>query len=348
MLYTAEFLPNLGRLVAAIELPCEGAKVSGISFSDNILVVDFRASEPVPLVNIKLPLKSLNIGEPVLQALTYSNTEANCIFGIGAAHDSPLPHLTTLANMTTVWSVDDLSKKSPKNNDNINEFVFVCKNCDTSIIDSKDKKFIDMPLEYWHEMMDFWHCHKPHEDHHDMHDKSYDGKLVPKTGQVYIGAHYILLPPGSDKCPGCERTLGTIEGQALKIHKWNLNLRYAENVETYEPFVYAYSAALDRMNGSGIRRFSVRCKTAINVWVLNAGIGFTSQNGVLLDCLKVLYHELLQPLEDDVMDVPLEVYDSLSKVLHLLLSGIPEAARTRQATVGDAVRDCYLGYLGSS
>ncbi|KAK7564569.1 HECT-like ubiquitin-conjugating enzyme-binding-domain-containing protein [Phyllosticta citricarpa] len=62
------------------------------------------------------------------------------------------------------------------------------------------KSWLDLPNENWAEMMDFWHCHKPHEhnhgDHnHEGHEKGYaaSNRLIAKKGVGFVDLAYLLL-----------------------------------------------------------------------------------------------------------------------------------------------------------
>lgn len=52
-----------------------------------------------------------------------------------------------------------------------------CKNCRRTVVSAGIiTEWRDLPNENWAEMMDFWHCHKPHEHHLDghVHDHSHN------------------------------------------------------------------------------------------------------------------------------------------------------------------------------
>jgi hypothetical protein len=79
-----------------------------------------------------------------------------------------------------------------------------CRKCGTNLLRGNAiTEWKDLPNENWAEMMDFWHCHKPHEHNHN-HDasnsKGYSSsnkfKAVPGNGLV--GLSYIIL--ATDDC----------------------------------------------------------------------------------------------------------------------------------------------------
>ncbi|KAL6873118.1 ubiquitin-conjugating enzyme E2-binding protein [Trichoderma novae-zelandiae] len=55
-----------------------------------------------------------------------------------------------------------------------------CRHCDREIVQrGRIKSWKDLPSENWAEMMEFWHCHKPHDHGHEHHD---DGDALSKRG----------------------------------------------------------------------------------------------------------------------------------------------------------------------
>ncbi|KAK6464023.1 HECT-like ubiquitin-conjugating enzyme-binding-domain-containing protein [Scheffersomyces coipomensis] len=108
------------------------------------------------------------------------------------------------------WSCKDLKVKTPKSEvGNYNEFTFNCSTCEYVIIDSKDFKFLDMPSEFWYELMDYWHCHKP--DNHDHHEKNYNGSLKPPNDKtIVIGSNYLLVK--------FTDTIDSIESKKVQVH----------------------------------------------------------------------------------------------------------------------------------
>jgi hypothetical protein len=76
-----------------------------------------------------------------------------------------------------------------------------CRTCGTRLI-KKDAvgEWKDLPNENWAEMMDFWHCHKPHEHSHDHRTSNAKGysssnKFEAVTGVGLVGLSYVVLAP---------------------------------------------------------------------------------------------------------------------------------------------------------
>ncbi|GEQ67765.1 hypothetical protein JCM33374_g1430 [Metschnikowia sp. JCM 33374] len=263
---------------------------------------------------------------------------------------------TALPNTNGVWSVEDLLKKTPRDTRDVSQFQFTCAACGAVIVDSKSFKFVDMPSEYWHELMDFWHCHKPHEDHHniDINEKNYNGKLNPKPGYVHVGSSYILLPSSTENCARCGFHLGKIDGTALKINKWNLHLTYSGKTEKYPPYSYVYFAMLDRVNSSGVRKFTVKRRgssSAYNVWVTSVGLDVSYADKTLAECLKLLYAVQSDSRDDDVLEVEAEVFDSLHSYFTENNALLPKGHQKVELMDGDLKRKydvCYLAPQGNT
>lgn len=104
----------------------------------------------------------------------------------------------------------------------VDDIICVC--CGKSVIDmEKVVRWKDLPNENWAEMMDFWHCHKPHE-----HEQGYDGhghgtvgndattkkgysatnKLEAVSGAGFIGLSYFIF--SAEDCTNVKVRLRTL------------------------------------------------------------------------------------------------------------------------------------------
>lgn len=73
------------------------------------------------------------------------------------------------------WSAQDLSEK----------MTIHCKKCQGMVVKSgKITAWKDLPSENWAEMMDFWHCHKPHDD--NTNENAAGSKGYASTSQLAI------------------------------------------------------------------------------------------------------------------------------------------------------------------
>lgn len=93
-----------------------------------------------------------------------------------------LPRDDIATTIEVPWSAQDLTSKT----------TVQCKQCQATIVaDEKVSTWKDLPSENWAEMMDFWHCHKPHDANTDgdaAEAKGYSSKsqltVFPGTGLV--------------------------------------------------------------------------------------------------------------------------------------------------------------------
>lgn len=299
----AEYLPRLGQVSVKMAFPEPLEAITKVGIHQNHLVV--QASREYAT---KLP--GISFKDAKITLLT--NKDGVLAISIAIGMIEPPSTFMTLANSNNqMWSVRDLLK-TPKDLKNVNRFTLCCTQCGHTIVDSSTVKFADMPLEYWHELMDFWHCHKPHEDHHNENSKTY-GKLVPREGHVYVGASYFLLH-GLNVCDHCTFILGEKDGDSAKLFKWNLELCYGNIKEQYPEYAFAYYAILDKINSSGTRKFTISNGCAqFHVWVAGVGLDVGVRGEFYYDALKLLYCDVGEA--DDVLNVPEVVYASLRKRL---------------------------------
>ena len=72
-----------------------------------------------------------------------------------------------------------------------------CRNCNAELLKASDvNEWKDLPREDWAEMMDFWHCHKPHEqESEDDQSKGYSAqaRLRAQQNLGLVGLTYFLL-----------------------------------------------------------------------------------------------------------------------------------------------------------
>lgn len=344
-MYVAEYLPRLNQVVIKVDFAELSSDITGVGIRESRLVVQAKSTFAVPLpVPHDSSLEKAKIG-----GLSVKNDIMSINMAVGAAgselENSSFMNLSKSDHQ--MWSVKDLVRKTPRNEQNVNEFSFCCAQCQNVIISSLDLKFMDMPSEFWYEMMDFWHCHKPHEEHHNHNDKNYNGKLTPTKGNVHIGASYILTSDAPTKCPDCSADLGVAEDGSVRLYKWRLLLKYGNTVEMFPPYAFVFYSLLDKVNLSAIRKVSIKSgASSVNVWVSNLGLGVSvTDSPVLTNAMKILYAENPQQLEDEVLDAPSDVYDSFIHHINLLNSRLPQGSKTLHMSEDDTGGNYSIAYL---
>ncbi|KAK6454558.1 ubiquitin-conjugating enzyme E2-binding protein [Scheffersomyces xylosifermentans] len=205
----------------------------------------------------------------------------------------------------TKWSCKDLQNKTPRGGTlgNANEFSFRCIGCNATIINSVDYKFQDMPSEFWYELMDFWHCHKPENNQH--HEKSYEGSLkLANDEMVIIGNHYLLVNKCSGvvishgeevNCAQCGTFLGAVYQNTLRLLKWRLSLEYnvdgIPKIEKFPSYLFIYNTFIDKINSLATRKFMFSHKgKQWFFWVMNVSLDIAINETALKNTLKILYY----------------------------------------------------------
>lgn len=342
-MYLAEYLPRLSQVSIKIDFSHDPKLISGIGIRQSNLVV--QASS---LISVPLPVRNKAILD-LAQIAAVSIRNGVLSLQINVDLDSIEPEDTSFMSLaksdTQKWSVKDLAKKTPRNDHNVNEFTFSCSACALPIIRSTEYKFMDMPSEFWHEMMEFWHCHKPHEHYHLENDKNYNGKLLPGPGSVHIGASYILAGGVLEKCPGCGKVLGVLEDKCARLYKWNLELNYGTTTERFPPYAFVFYLLLDKINSSAVRKVSVRSDAvSVNVWVSNLGLDVSVTAVLLTNALKIVYVDA-EILEDEILDVPAEVFLSFKERVEDINNRLPKGSRTLTMLDKDAPAEHFVSYL---
>ncbi|KAJ8132944.1 hypothetical protein O1611_g680 [Lasiodiplodia mahajangana] len=135
----------------------------------------------------------------------------------------------------------------------------VCRTCKSAIVDAGTLKvWKDLPSENWAEMMEFWHCHKPHNHKHDndeehLANRGYgaSSRITAQPGVGFVDLTSFLLadsdlvsysisgPTATDivgnegkatttlHCTSCKTQLGVRNDQAqsISIFKWQVLIK---------------------------------------------------------------------------------------------------------------------------
>ncbi|KAI1660834.1 ubiquitin-conjugating enzyme E2-binding protein [Daldinia decipiens] len=97
---------------------------------------------------------------------------------------------STPGEQTVPWSATDLQPESR----------ITCRRCHATIVEpGVTKVWKDLPSENWAEMMEFWHCHKPHDHGHEHDDglasKAYgaNSRISAQAGVGFVDLSSFLL-----------------------------------------------------------------------------------------------------------------------------------------------------------
>lgn len=85
-----------------------------------------------------------------------------------------------------------------------------CNQCNHALVETRTvREWRDLPNENWAEMMDFWHCHKPHEHGHGHGHQDHDHKAQSSKG--YAAGNKLRSQQG----------LGFVDLVSLLVHETN-------------------------------------------------------------------------------------------------------------------------------
>lgn len=354
-MYLSEYLPRLGQVSFYIDTPDSVGKITELKFTENTLYLK-NSQDHI----LRMPDLVTSSGSPNTVSLDHQlviksivHDELQLVIRLNATKpviSNSAANFMNFASGTQLWSVRDLLEKTPKTSNRANAFEFVCANCNSKVLDSTEYKFGEMPLEFWQELMDFWHCHKPHEEHHNYNDKNYNGKLTPKTGYVYIGSSYLLLKAAVSTCKKCSFYLGDVDValETTKLQKWNLKLTYANNIESFPPYLFVYHSVMDKINSAGLRKFTVTQKDlelGLRIWISAVGLNICLDGECHSDTLKVLYRETPTKSADDLLEVPKVVWASFQELLLGTTNKLPTRSRSMELLDEGERFNFLVGYL---
>lgn len=353
-MYYTELLPRLNTLSVVLDFDGDSKDITSISIDQDVLVVSTNTN----CLRIKLALnRNQDVAKMAISSLKCSGgaLQISLTFPPGEVTEHTQSFMDFNRSDTQKWSCSDL-QKTPQNKAKQNIFHFSCTYCNEPLIDSTKSRFFDMPSELWSEMMDFWHCHKPHDHGHGHGHASHKyEELKPEDLAVIIGSHYFLVDKAGSlqtngariECPKCHSELGGLEASgSKKIFKYNLALNYGSTVEHYPPHLLIYNSLLDKINLSASRIFVIKDKSrSLFVWVLNIGLGVSTRNGVFRNALKLLYsYEEGKGESAEEMSVPLMVFDDCVSSLEEFNLLLP--MNYRLATVME--KQLHVGFMAGA
>ncbi|KAG6099849.1 hypothetical protein E4U30_005870 [Claviceps sp. LM220 group G6] len=172
----AELLANLGQVSVAATLPKppnKGDTRVNITDDGQRLFLDYTGFSTTILLPAPVATTSLKIAEGASRYLTWRlplSREA-----------APYPPFSA-ENQAVPWAAPDLEVGS----------AITCTRCLSTIIpDGKLTVWKDLPSENWAEMMEFWHCHKPHDrdqqENKELADKGYGANNNVISAQSGVG-----------------------------------------------------------------------------------------------------------------------------------------------------------------
>ncbi|KAG6062966.1 hypothetical protein E4U33_006411 [Claviceps sp. LM78 group G4] len=172
----AELLANLGQVSVAATLPKppnKGDTRVNITDDGQRLFLDYTGFSTTMLLPAPVAKTSLKIAEDASRYLTWR---------LPLSRDAASQPPFSAEDQAVPWAAPDLEAGS----------AITCRRCHSTIIpDGKLKVWKDLPSENWAEMMEFWHCHKPHDrdqpENKDLADKGYGANNNVISAQSGVG-----------------------------------------------------------------------------------------------------------------------------------------------------------------
>ncbi|KAI0815560.1 ubiquitin-conjugating enzyme E2-binding protein [Xylaria sp. FL0064] len=263
ILIYAELLSNIRQVSVGCSLPTPVSTDSKATVSADgqaLTVTHCGSSQTLRLPETVAPLSQLPIKGPGITNLSWRLPLAAPSVGrTPPASEEPVP-----------WSATDLEPGS----------AVVCRTCQSTIIDSGILKvWKDLPSENWAEMMEFWHCHKPHnhtnghgEEHLTNRGYGASSRITAQSGVGFVDLTSFLfkssdLVPSSISasegtsragneakttttihCTSCKTQLGVPNDDAssVSLFKWQVVVKQQEHSipESYPNLAQCVSAML--------------------------------------------------------------------------------------------------------
>lgn len=332
MIYS-EYLPRVDSVSVLLDFDEQVKDIKHVSLeAEDVLKLVATTEYKIELAH---PVKQLKI-----QKLNVANGCLQMTLQIGDSDNGAVAKDESfLKTHVDKWSCQDIQRITKKT-----KFQFQCKYCSSILVDSQSYRFLDMPSEYWYEFMDYWHCHKPHND--EKYDKTYGELKPPNDHTVLLGDHYLLLDANNKLlinenevlCKNCQNCLGTKNdaNASLKLFKWKLQLAGESFHQEYPYQMFIYNLMVDKVNSHAIRKFSLEYNHRYwYFWVTNVGLDITINSKALKNTLKILYYESDNSSADseyELLDIPADVRGEFIETITKRTKELP--AQMQQVTMG--------------
>lgn len=161
----------------------------------------------------------------------------------------------------------------------------------------------EMPSEFWTELMDYWHCHKPNTVTSEFYSLK-KNSLRPCLNEILIGESFfqaleetlacsVTVKDCSVLCAECGGLLGRpVNDHMYKLYKWKLRLtRKGFSEEIFPPAQEIISIVLNCTKANSTRYMLLKSeKKQLLIWLFALGSEVTlGNNKILKGCLKIFY-----------------------------------------------------------
>ncbi|SCU91849.1 LAFA_0F06216g1_1 [Lachancea sp. 'fantastica'] len=185
------------------------------------------------------------------------------------------------------------------------KFEIHCAGCHYSLISDEDcSKISDLPSEFWTELMDYWHCHKPTTTDDAKIDRY--SRLQPLADELLVGSSQFQVSEkwGTGKldfggaytrCAKCHRILGsaTKDSNLYSINKWTVQLVKNGITDNFSSELHVVSTLLNNLNCNGTRIVNLKSPDGdchLLVWIFVVNVNVTIKNNqIMTNCIKIYY-----------------------------------------------------------
>ncbi|CEP65041.1 putative polyadenylation protein LALA0_S18e00386g [Lachancea lanzarotensis] len=243
-------------------------------------------------------------------------------------------------------------------------FVIRCASCCSSLITDDDcSRISDLPSEFWAELMDYWHCHKPTIT--DKAEVDRYSKLQPLSDELLVGVSLFQVAKSWStkklkfensvtRCAKCNCALGLIsqDPNLYNINKWKVQLVKNGKSDDYPAELHIVSTLLNSLNSNGTRIINLKSPSGdchLLVWIFAVGVNVAiDSDWVMTNCIKIYYqtgsqseHPSAGPNQNlDQVSVDKAVLDLLIEKLESINRKLPCAAQV--------MNSWKLGYLSAA
>jgi len=182
-------------------------------------------------------------------------------------------------------AVDDITPALSSTRISIN-----CASCNTVIVPERQvAEWRNLPSEHWADLMDLWHCHKPHDENQNGDGKGKYagvGRISAIRGVGLVDPMYFLIMKDDCKgireisstdnqaniivCSHCELPLGVadVKSDGLRLMKWALSISKSRliteiSTESYPKIKWITSNLLSLIESTGQYKFLVMAGSAL-------------------------------------------------------------------------------------
>lgn len=167
----AELLSNIRQISLAVSLPSPSDKSTRVSVTHEVDTSSVHVTHAGETSHLTLPGRVSCPPNQDLPLQRRSEDATLLTWRLALARDGQPREEPAVS--TVPWEARDLVPGGE----------VACRKCQASLVkQGVVKEWKDLPAEGWAEMMEFWHCHKPGEEHHHGHGHGHADGLVGAGG----------------------------------------------------------------------------------------------------------------------------------------------------------------------